>query len=354
MCAEIPSCSGNSLNSQRAFSLIEIIGVLAVIAILSALALPALTKQTDIAVANQESGVLRSFSDALQRSILRRDYIPGAAGLGPAGLDWVTNIANEVGLDPTEVMTNPRHQRRFFLIDPQLSIGGAGLPYRQQTNGTPQPVNARVILLSSLGSAFPNAMQDGANLDFNKIWNTPDGSVPVGVAALSGWLGTGDDLKIQRVDLSHLFVHLMLATVGSTANALYSINANLGAPLPPGASFDSYFLQNSVLGLYATGSTNLDSQQILTRDSFFVFYANGWRGSIPGNSSEAVTAFLSVQTSSVTNRLAVVQSFTNYFNTYIEWASDNFKKNSPYFDLAQTAYSNMLGAIATLQAGPLP
>src|SRR6184192_3608046 len=61
---------------QRAFSLIELIGVLAVMAILAAAIVPAVIRQMDKIAGDQESAALKSFSDALQQSIMRNRYIP--------------------------------------------------------------------------------------------------------------------------------------------------------------------------------------------------------------------------------------------------------------------------------------
>src|SRR5207248_4695107 len=98
-------------HSERAFSLIELTGVLAVIAILAAATVPTLIRQMDRIAGEQENAALKSLSDALQQSILRKRYVPGAS-------DWATNIAAELGVDVANVNTNQaRRQPRFFLID---------------------------------------------------------------------------------------------------------------------------------------------------------------------------------------------------------------------------------------------
>src|SRR5438876_5274061 len=124
-----PAGKGASVQRvQRAFSLIELIGVLAVIAILVAALAPSFVRQMDKTAGDQESATLKSLGDALQSSIMRHRYIPGDT-------DWATNIATELGVDLAAVTTNQRQQPRYFLIDPNLSIAGAPLPYTQTSAG---------------------------------------------------------------------------------------------------------------------------------------------------------------------------------------------------------------------------
>src|SRR6266487_1749386 len=124
--AEEAATGCSTLAPRRAFSLIELIGALTVIAILAAILLPSLIRQMDRIAGEQESAALRSLSDALQQSIMRKRYIPDAS-------DWDTNIATELGVDLANVTINSRRQPRFFLIDPALRTGNnsSGLPYNQ-------------------------------------------------------------------------------------------------------------------------------------------------------------------------------------------------------------------------------
>src|SRR6185503_16021338 len=110
-----------------------------------------------------------------------------------------------LGVDLVTVTTNPRRQSRIFYIDPAWQIGssGAGQPYTQTDAGSVNlPVNPRVLILSSIGLPFPVSIVNGVPSvdDFTNIWNAADGTVPA--AALAGWSGSGDDLKVQRVNLS--------------------------------------------------------------------------------------------------------------------------------------------------------
>ena len=201
----------------RAFSLIEVIGVLAVIAILAALLLPFLIKDMDKALSDQESATLQSFGEAFQRSVMRSHYIPGTN-------DWAAKVGDETGLSISEVVTNARRSVRYFMIDPNLAMGvnGTGLPYAQSnwtsgsvvTNGAGQivsPASPRVMILSTLGRPFTNMVNGipATSSDFATIWNTPDGTVPA-ATVFTNWRGTGNDLKIQRINLAPLFLHLKI------------------------------------------------------------------------------------------------------------------------------------------------
>src|SRR5205809_1100129 len=130
----------------RAFSLLELIGVLVVIAILASVLGPAIIRRIDHAAWTKEKADLNSMADALTQSIPRTKSVP-------AFTDWASAVASQVSLPVSAVLTNGRRYARAFLIDPSLSIGGAGLPYTQTTNGATNVDNARVMIVSSLAGA---------------------------------------------------------------------------------------------------------------------------------------------------------------------------------------------------------
>ena len=177
--------------SHRSFSLIELVCVLAVIGILAGMLVPALIRQLDKIAGDQESAALKSFSDALQRSIMRNRYIPTYT-------TWASTVAIELGADASTVSTNARRQPRVFLIDPALRIGDNTtnrLPYTQAnwltqtrsgsgvTNSAGAlvpPLSPRLMMLSSIARALPAGVVSGvpAAADFNGIWDSANGTVP--------------------------------------------------------------------------------------------------------------------------------------------------------------------------------
>jgi len=338
-------------------TLIEVIGVLAVIAILAAVLLPALIKETDKVVADQETASLQSFGNAFQSYVTRYRRIPGAAGY-----DWATSIANELGLDIGSVTNNVRQQPRVLLIDTS-GFGTLSLPYVQNNAGTALPANPRLMIVSSLGTPLPSGVVSGGPLtsDFTNLWNSASGVVPT-TGVWAGWTGNPNDITVQRINLSALFVDLWLSTYNSSWNCYYSIDT-AWPPLPITSVLSNYFLQNSILNLYFTNATGTygapDSQQILIRDSSFVFYGNEWIRSINGGSGGSgtnggfnfaglVNGFLSANPTPLgyMQQTNIVSDFINYMNDYAAWSAAGFLTSGSAWTTVSGDQSAMMADIA--------
>lgn len=364
--------SGSSRRPDRAFSLLEMIGVTAVIAILAAIFFSTTLKQLDRIASDKEYAQLGTIAQAFQNSVLRNRYIPGAS-------NWVQVVAQEMGADTGMVSSNARRSSRAFLIDPALQVGvnGGGLPYLQNTNGSVvtsngvviPPVNPRLLFLSSLGPPLPGAITNGgltAN-DFNAIWVAADGSRPPG-SVWDAWNGSGDDLKVRRLNLSPLFAHLILDSLYSTNLGQYAIDGSAANSVPPTNAVDAYFLNSSVLNL-VSGDGVSDCKQIIARDCHFVYTMGIWRGGIydgptpstpimavmvsqflaSPNNPHATNTFkmrynyglLSPQPETLATKPLLVDHYKQYMQKYIDWSQAGFPIGAAYDPIYKTPLSKM-------------
>lgn len=364
-------------SSVAAFSLIELIGVLAVIAILATVIFTVTIKSLDRVANDQELAQLQTINQALRSSILRNGYIPKAYGTS----NWVQMVAQEMGSDEASVSANGRRLPRYLLIDPAIQIGGIGATvmatngYRQTPPGSAAPTNPRLLILSSIGVPLPAAISNGvpaSSADFDGIWNAADGALPTG-SAWTSWKGV-NDLKINRVNLQPLFVHLYLRLTNSVVtspgiSALlrgnYSINRTAATGSPDGV--DAYFLQNSVLTLSSkvAGPSGIDwppADQILITECAFVLAAGGgWRGGLSNTNAPPTDIYSQLVSPEIMDLLAwrflnspgnpgsgevdmqyypglsgddlkhiksnqswLVKNYSLFMQTYIDWANTGF------------------------------
>ncbi len=334
----------------RAFTLIGVIGVLAVLAILAAVVLPVLIRDLDRAAADQESANLKAFGAAFQQYVVTTRTIPDQT-------TWYAAISSQLGTRTNDVIYNAHQQShqqsRVFLIDGALQMGWGNnvLPYYQtnyvsSTNSPISPVNPRVMIVSSLGKALPAAINTSGVLNatyFSDLWNVADGTLPSD-AAWTGWGGDRSDVKVQRINLAPLFVHLLLSHYSSSLTGYYAIDAVDGATPPtPVVAVDAYLIQGTVLSLYTNSApTGIDTKQILNRDSSFVFEQNIWRGSLSGsviagagNIGDVAQQFLDATpnvnaqlTNGNAQQVAIINSMMNYMSNYNVWAAGNFSDSS--------------------------
>src|SRR5205814_466767 len=139
---------------------------------------------------------------------------------------WYTMIASNLGVSDVLVTTNERRVARAFLVDPAFQIahyppGPAGLPYYQLDSppgaetqdafsNTLPPVSPRLMIVSSISKPVPfpsGVAASSGDYSFNNLWAMQDGTKPPG-ASWQSW--QDGDLKVQRVNLSDLFVQIVL------------------------------------------------------------------------------------------------------------------------------------------------
>jgi hypothetical protein len=179
---------------------------------------------------------------------------------------------------------NSRGITRAFLVDQNLSIGGAGLPYTQTNNGVAKPTSARVMFVSSLGRALPISTGVPSSTEFNAIWNTAEGAKPT-TATWTNWAGTGEDLRIKKLNLEPLFYQLILVNHSGSTNVVprYAIDNSGSAVVPAGPiGLDKYYLDSTVVGLLDKNG-QVQNRHLLKRNISFMFESDAWRGQIQGD-----------------------------------------------------------------------
>jgi hypothetical protein len=117
-----------------------------------------------------------------------------------------------------------------------------------------------------------------------------------------------------------------------------------------------------VLGLLKSSSPAvLDSQQILVRDSSFVFESGIWKGSIVGGTmvggfdiAGVVSGFLNSvtnQNAAANQQVTIVNTMLAYMSNYNVWAQGSFSDSAMQTYLKNTLQPNMMNAVVDIYKG---
>ena len=322
---------------ESGLALIEMMGVMAIILIVTLMLAPALIRKLDRVAKEKEDTVLFEMSESFRAMIRRTKSIPDASGFG-------TVLAQEMGLHSDEVLENSKGRGRLLMIDPNLRIGvntNQILPFTQTISGSIEPISPRLMLMSTLGDAFPSGITNGVASStnvFNELWALSDGSIP---NSWSNWnRGRGDDLRIQRLHLADLFVPIFLNNDENTLGQ-YSIDSLATNTMPASSPrmVNTYFLVDTMLGLHDV-SGNLEAYEALYQPSSFFFEMGIWRARFqgvdagyPGGFNLQVVADIFMNAPWNANAKAVgdpatqakiIASMQTFMNAYLDWADDGF------------------------------
>src|ERR1051326_7790434 len=192
----------SSLAPFRAFTLIELIGVLGIMSVLAAAVIVNVIRRMDRAAWTKETADLDTLAVSLTQSIIGTKTVPDAGNCAAA-------IAARMSQPVSVIATNARRLARAFVVDPNLRINGAVLPYSQTSTGSTGTASPRLMIVSSLARALPISTGIPSSTEFNAMWNAAEGVLPA-TATWTNWAGTGEDLRIRKVNLDPLFYQLIL------------------------------------------------------------------------------------------------------------------------------------------------
>lgn len=352
-------------------TLIEVICIVAIIGIFAVVLLRALIREIDYDVSREERGLLRSFNEGLKLGIQRNSLIPSQN-------EWAGLVGSQTGVDVANVAQNRRHQPRVLLIDTNGWLNTVSLPWAQPQAGTTViPNNARVLILSSLGKALPDTIIAGPAAPgvFNPLWN---GTNDFTAGVWQNWGGRPEDVLVEPINLTPLFVALYIVTAGNDVPGWYTIGTNITLLQAPNQLLSQpydprFLLAGTSVNLYHAAPTNtLDSIQILNKDTSFIYERGIWKssaagGTLPGGLDIAavVNAFLKAPYNEKAQiktpypevqQYIAVASMMDYMSNYLVWASGststtNFGDNNLYLYLRYTVQPNMISNLQGLFMG---
>lgn len=309
--------------NTRGFSLIELVGVLAILGVLAAAVATSTITRMKRTARQAEATNMGNLAEALKVHIQLTRSIPAAS-------NWPSLIAEQMSVPLDRVRRTGSGFDRFFALDPSAQVGAAAgdaLPYLQGTNGAIEPVNARIVIVSSLGAPIPPFEVTPAN--FASIWNATEGTIPT---PFTNFNATADELRIQRLDLRDLFYRVILSNLDPVNPAFYSID-NVAQPVEVlvNQRVERWFIATTPLNLHFSDQ-GLQARDLLRSDLSYVFENGRWTRYLSYGRQLPTTEFATVvqqflNTPAINTGPGavtpenVVQEFYIYLSTYATWSS---------------------------------
>lgn len=333
--------------ARHGFSLIELIGVLAIIGVLAtAVATSTITRMKRTS-RQAEATNMGNLADALKVHIQLTRSIPAAS-------NWPGLIAEQMSVPFDRVRKTSAGFDRLFALDPAAQVGVASdsrLPYVQGTNGSIEPSNARIVIVSSIGAPIPAFEMSPAN--FASLWNATEGTIP---SAFTNYSAPADELRIQRLDLRELFYRVILSNLDPVNQAFYSID-NVAQPVEVRVNerVERWFIATTPLNLHFADQS-LQARDILRSDLSYVFENGRWTRYLSYGRQLPTTEFASVVQQFINTPASssgagavtpenVVQEFYIYLSTYATWSAGG----APFSAGASNAIAPMLRTLQDSQ-----
>ncbi|MGK0190516.1 MAG: prepilin-type N-terminal cleavage/methylation domain-containing protein [Verrucomicrobiales bacterium] len=341
----------SSPQGRAGFTLLEMLGVMAIISIIASMTVPSIVARINRASSTKESKALAAIAEALEDKILGDKSIPGEA-------TWAQLIADELDVPLSQVTTSVGQQPRIYLWDPAISVGGQSgiLPYAQTGDGSSvQPQNMRIMIISSQFLPLPASLISGVaptQQEFDDLWNTPRGSVPANWP--SDWTTRGEDLHVQRLNLTPLFHHLVINDITEGGSAAISVDGGTAITIP-GGGLGGYYFEGTEIALLNESTVN--SIETLSADLSYTYERGIWRGQLWEGKLKDATDFAtaldrfrlarSLQQASADQQL-VIDAYYNYALVYASWARAGFPTYDPQNQVIPL-YESLLNTQSQLQ-----
>jgi prepilin-type N-terminal cleavage/methylation domain-containing protein len=304
---------------RRGFTLMELLGVLAVISLLAWWASEGLFSRLRETLRQDEAVRLQELAAGLQRAVIRFHSVPGEA-------QWAPMVAEELALPVAGVLTNLAGASRRLVLDPGFRLGLPSRvpPYSQGSLGSPAPLQARAMLVSSLAADLPNL---GA-LQFEDLWNCSPDRFPARWP--SRWAGKPADLLIERIGLDSSFHRVVLNNLSATLETRFAVGTGSAGVIPAHGVHDAYYLDGSELVLLESAGQPQGFETI-TESAAWCFESGVWReGILRGRNApsdtmaEAFDRFLRLPSPGVAGPADVALAMHEFLAEYGRWAEQGF------------------------------
>ncbi len=316
------------------FSLLELIGVLSIMAIMISMAVPTALRYLRDAEQRAEFQTVAAIATALEEVILDRKLLPGTN-------DWVDLAARKLEQPPRILGATGSGAPRLLLYHPSSAIRPSATAWVQTASGFQglSPGFDRMLVVSTLQSAFPAGVDFRSVATFDALWNTLPRQRPAGWTAAD--LPDPDDLQVARLDLGRLLHRVVINnTASDNSPARISLEAN-GTVFSvtrsnPATPWERSFIHGTGLNIYGPQGT-LWECELITEDRTLYYNETGWGNetrfaasrSASWSSSVAtlVNDFLNASFASASNlqrpRAAIDELYRTMW-TYMDWADAGF------------------------------
>ncbi len=188
--------------ATAAFSLIEMIGVLAIMAIMASVLVPNVLRSMDRAAVQAEAETLKALGEQVKVFVRENGVLPNTTApvftaqrtVDLTRPSWCRDIATVSDIAPTDLAVNRRAMVRTYLQDP---------------DATKQRVLVISSMLSDPAYFLPTPAEINTAVEFQGIWDTPDGALPtVNWSRRAQWMALHDGggrFLIERVDLRPIY-----------------------------------------------------------------------------------------------------------------------------------------------------
>ena len=258
---------------KNGFSMIEMMIVVGIMGILAAVTLPNMVGINIAHKKTAEDARLQAIGSAIHSYAKEKLIIPGVT-------TWASAVSLYTNDSGSTVLNTDTGTTRAYVYPDNFITTGVTLPYNQDTAATNatvttvMPINPRIMVISGIRKAVPQASGVLTAAVFDAIWNQT--GQPAGLTESA-------DLRIERVNLADIFRKVVMDNTDTVNVAGYKFNGLPAIPttIPVLTSVTKYVINGTPVQLYDNNSALLLSPY--ANSNLYYYFNNGWFTTIGGS-----------------------------------------------------------------------